>query len=127
MFMGIWVIVFSYLKLLNPKGFVRSFQQYDFLSQQISWWAWTYPGLEALLGLAFLLPGSHQRLANQATLLLASLQTVQVVFVLYQGRKLECACMGSLGFDLPLSTVTLTENIVMILMAALMMRGKNDG
>lgn len=120
-FMGIWLITFSYLKLLNPRSFVHAFQKYDLFSMMVcSWWPWVFPFFEFTLGLFFILP-SMNYLANILTLNVSALQMIQVYIALYQGKKLECACMGSLGFKLPLSTITFLENFTMMIMAMYML------
>merc|ERR1719320_541675 len=75
-FMGIWLILFSYLKLLNPAGFVASFQKYDLLSNVFPVWAWLFPFVEFSMGVAYLLPGS-QYSVNMITLAITSLQMFQ--------------------------------------------------
>jgi hypothetical protein len=35
-------------------------------------------------------------------------------------KKIQCACLGAI-FDLPMSTVTILENLLMVVMAAAML------
>jgi len=41
---------------------------------------------------------------------------ISVSISLYQGQNLRCGCLGSF-FHLPLSYVTISENVVMLLMS----------
>lgn len=101
------LITFSYLKLLNPSEFKKSFSNYGYL----------YPLIELTLGILYII----EVLINSLVIFIFTINLIQVGIVLYHGKKLECACMGSLGFKLPLSWVTILEDIFMILMAIIVL------
>ncbi len=49
-----------------------------------------------------------------------SIGSVGVLRSLMQKRKIQCACLGTV-FELPMTTVTLVENVGMAVMAAMML------
>ena len=117
-YMGVFFIVFSFLKLLSVKGFSVTFSKYDIFAKKIPMFAVSYPFIELLLGVAFL----TQTLliaANILTLIFMVSQSIGVIKVLQSKQEIQCACLGS-SINLPISYLTLLENIVMILMAGYM-------
>ena len=54
-FMGLFFITFSFFKILDLKGFSKSFQLYDPLAKVLPGYAMVYPFIEITLGLLFLL------------------------------------------------------------------------
>ena len=117
-YMGIFFIIFSFLKLLNVKGFSITFSKYDIFAKKIPMFSVSYPFIELLLGVAFL----TQTLlipANILTLIFMVSQSIGVIKVLHRKQEIQCACLGS-SINLPISYITLLENIVMILMAGYM-------
>ena len=118
--MGIMLITFSYLKLLNPSGFKKSFSNYDYLAKYVPIYGYIYPFLELVLGLLYIVE-IFPILINSLVIIIFTFNLIQVGIVLYQGKELECACMGSLGLKLPLSWVTILEDVFMIIMAIVML------
>ena len=117
-YMGVFFIVFSFLKLLSVKGFSVTFSKYDIFAKKIPMFAVSYPFIELLLGVAFL----TQTLliaANILTLIFMVSQSIGVIKVLQSKQEIQCACLGS-SINLPISYLTLLENIVMVLMAGYM-------
>ena len=51
--MGILLITFAYLKLLNPKGFRMSFAKYDLIAFYIPVYGYIYPWIELTLGVFY--------------------------------------------------------------------------
>ena len=117
--MGILLITFSYLKLLNPKGFRMSFAKYDLIAFYIPPYGYIYPWIELTLGVFYCLH-LYSLIINSLTIFVLVINISQVLRALFLKKSLECACMGSLGFKLPLSYVTISEDLVMILMASVM-------
>ena len=117
-YMGIFFIVFSFLKLLNVKGFSITFSRYDIFAKRVPGFAMSYPFLEFLLGVAFLTQ-TVLIVSNIITLIFMTSQSIGVINVLKNKQTIQCACMGS-SINLPISYITLLENIVMILMASYM-------
>ena len=118
--MGIMLITFSYLKLLNPSGFKKSFSNYDYLAKYVPIYGYIYPLIELTLGLLYIIE-VFPIIINSLVIVIFTFNLIQVGIVIYQGKKLECACMGSLGLKLPLSWVTILEDLFMIIMAIIML------
>ncbi len=117
-YMGIFFILFSFLKLLNVKSFSISFSRYDILAKKIPGFSVTYPFIEFLLGIAFL-TRTMLIFTNMITLVVMISQVIGVIKILKGKKIIQCACMGS-SIDLSVSHITLFENLVMILMASYM-------
>jgi len=117
--MGILLITFAYLKLLNPKGFRMSFAKYDLIAFYIPVYGYIYPWIELTLGVFYSLH-LYSLVINSLTIFFLVINMGQVARALILKKSLECACMGSLGFKLPLSYITLSEDLVMIVMAGVM-------
>ena len=54
-FMGLFYIVFSFFKMLDLKGFPKSFSMYDPLAKRLPIYGWIYPFIETGLGLMLLM------------------------------------------------------------------------
>lgn len=114
-FMGIFLCQFAMLKLFHPSGFVEGFQKYDLLAKRSRAYAYAYPVIELVLGLCYLSFFSPF-LTYLVTIVLFSIGAIGVIKALREGLDVRCACMGTI-LDVPLSTVTLTEDLGMLLMA----------
>lgn len=118
-FMAGFFLVFSFFKLLDVPAFADSFSMYDLVAGQSRAYALAYPFIELALGLAYL-----ARLAptatNVVTLIVMGIGAIGVVRSLLAKRKIRCACLGAV-FNLPMSTITLVEDILMAGMAAWML------
>jgi len=115
MFMGIWLIQFSLIKLFDLQGFVERFSRYDVISSRVQAYGYVYPFIELALGLAFL--GNYYPFYSSLVLLVISALSLLNV-LLQRGRaSVYCACMGSL-VRVPLGRITAIENMAMLLMAA---------
>ena len=117
-YMGIFFIVFSFLKLLNVKGFSITFLKYDILAKIIPGFAISYPFIELLLGVAYL-TNTLLVAVNMFTLAFMISQSIGVIKVLQNKEEIQCACLGS-SINLPITYITLIENLVMISMATYM-------
>ena len=118
-YMGLFFMLFSFLKLLNIKGFSLTFSRYDLLGKNIPGFAISYPFLEFCLGVAFL-TNSLLIAANLATLIFMISQSIGVGNVLRKKEIIQCACLGS-SINLPVSYLTLIENLVMVSMSSYML------
>lgn len=117
--MGITFVVFGGIKLLRWGGFVEAFQMYDDVARRFYWWAVAYPFFEIGLGLLYwfrIMPVA----TNIITILLTSLTTFSVVKELRKNNPFPCACLGAV-FVLPMTWVTLVENMFVIGMALIML------
>lgn len=105
----------SFFKFLDLTAFSESFSSYDPLAQKWNGYGKIYPFVELYIGLLFI-SGKMLTLANVLTILVLSLTTYGVYLRLQSNSKFQCACLGT-TFNLPLSNVTIGENVAMILMA----------
>ncbi len=120
--MGLFLVIFAIVKLFNLRAFAAGFAKYDLLAARSSSYARFYPFLELSLGLSYL--AFHQewpaKLTYLATILILSFGTLGVLDTIRKKKQIDCACMGQL-LKVPVSTVTLTENLSMSAMALLML------
>jgi cation transport ATPase len=117
-FMAGFFLVFSFFKLLNLKGFAESYVMYDVLAKRIPVWAYIYAFVELGLGIAYLI-NFNPFITNSITFIVMSISIVGVLQSVLNKKKIQCACLGAV-FNLPMSTVTIIEDALMIAMSALM-------
>lgn len=118
-FMGLFYIVFSFFKLLDLKGFPKSFRMYDPLAKVFPVYGWLYPFIETALGLMFLLR-FRIPMALIATLVILGITTIGVTKTLLDKKSIQCACLGT-ALKLPMTEATFIENTIMIVMSILML------
>lgn len=118
-FMGLFFLVFGFLKLIDLKGFPSSFAMYDPIAKRLPVYGWLYPFIELGLAVLFL-----QRIALVValviTLVLLAATTIGVVRSLLNKSEIRCACLGT-WLKLPMTEATLIENSLMIIMAVVML------
>lgn len=117
-FMAGFFLVFSFFKLLNIKGFAESYAMYDIIAKRIPVWGYIYALVELGLGIAYLTDFNHL-LTNSVTFVVMSISIIGVLQSVLNKRKIQCACLGAV-FNLPMSTVTIIEDALMIVMSLLM-------
>jgi hypothetical protein len=117
-FMGGFFVVFSFFKLLNLPGFADAYATYDIAAMRLRAYGYIYPFIELGLGAAYLAAfgGLTTDLITLAVMLLS---TVGVVRSLAEKRAIRCACLGTV-FNLPMSKITLIEDLSMVVMSAVM-------
>ncbi|MBA4192606.1 MAG: hypothetical protein C0467_31950 [Planctomycetaceae bacterium] len=118
-FMGGFFLAFSFFKLLDVPAFAQSYGSYDIIAR---WWlgyGYVYPFIELSLGAAYL-ANFQPVVTNVITLVVMGVGTVGVVQTLLARRKIRCACLGTV-FNLPMSYVTLLEDVLMAGMAVMML------
>ncbi len=118
-FMAGFFLVFSFFKLLNLKGFAESYSMYDVIAKKWSSWGYVYAFIELALGIAFL-TGFNPILTNSITFIVMSVSIIGVLQSVFNKRKIKCACLGDV-FNLPMSTITIIEDALMIGMSAAML------
>jgi copper chaperone CopZ len=117
-FMAGFFITFSFFKLLNLPGFADSYSTYDIIAKRWRAYGFIYAFLELGLGLAFL-TGFEPLLTNTVTLVVMSISLLGVLQSVLNKRKIRCACLGDV-FNLPMSTITIIEDALMIVMSVIM-------
>lgn len=118
-FMAGFFIVFSFFKLLDPPGFVSAYRGYDLIARKLPAWGWAYPFVELALGVAYLL-ALVPIVTNVVTLVLMLVGAAGVLKALLDKRAIRCACLGT-ALNLPMTKVTLVEDLTMAAMAAAML------
>ena len=118
-FMGGFFLTFSFFKLLDLRGFVQAYRGYDLLASRFKAYGFVYPFLELGLGLYFLSPLQYDA-ALWVALILMSLSSLGVIRSIVYKKQIACACLGTV-FNLPMSTVTLVEDLLMVIMSASML------
>jgi cation transport ATPase len=117
-FMAGFFLVFSFFKLLDLKGFAESYSSYDIIARKWAGWGYVYAFIELGLGIAFLINFSPL-FTNAVTFAVMSISIIGVLQSILNKRKIQCACLGAV-FNLPMSTVTIIEDALMIGMSAVM-------
>jgi hypothetical protein len=118
-FMAGFFLVFSFFKLLDIRGFASAYAMYDLLAMRVGPWAFAYPFVELALGIMYLVR-FQLPIANIATLALMLFGAIGILNALRQKKQLRCACLGT-ALNLPMTTVTLVEDLVMAAMAGAML------
>jgi len=88
---------------------------YDIVAKKLKGWGFIYPFVELTLGLAYA-TGFQPMLTNIVTLLVMSVSIIGVLQSVFNKRKIKCACLGAV-FNLPMSTITIIEDALMIVMS----------
>lgn len=116
-FMGATLIALAYFKFLDLPKFAEAFSTYDPIAMKFYNYGYIYPFFELIAGIGFILSLQVEALSVFVILFLLS-TTIGVIQALMQNRKFQCACLGTV-FNLPLTKVTIVENILMIAMSVM--------
>lgn len=118
-FMGGFFLVFSFFKMLDVKNFAYSYSSYDVIAKKWLGYGYIYPFIELTLGVLFLLK-AFPVFTNSATLIVMGVSSIGVIQSLLEKKKIKCACLGTV-FNLPMTNITLIEDLLMVLMSAVML------
>ncbi len=118
-FMAGFFLVFSFFKFLDLKGFAKSYVMYDIVAKRIPAWATLYAFVELSLGIAFLV-NFNPFVTNLITVIVMTVSIIGVLQAILNKKKIQCACLGAV-FNLPMSTVTIIEDGLMITMSTAML------
>ncbi len=91
---------------------------YDVVAMRSKSYALAYPFIELTLG-AFFITNFKPLLTNWVTLILMLVSALGVYFKLRRKEKIMCACLGTV-FKVPMTWVTLFEDLLMAVMALIM-------
>lgn len=116
-FMAGFFLVFSFFKLLDVPAFASAYAGYDLLAKRWYGWGLIYPFVELALGLAYL-ANWNPLLTNWVTLIVMGFSAIGVIQAVLSKRSIRCACLGAV-FKLPMSTVTIIEDVGMVVMAGM--------
>jgi len=117
-FMAGFFLIFSFFKLLDLNGFADSYSMYDIVAKKIRQWGYIYAFVELALGLAYA-TNFQPVIVNYVTLVVMSVSIIGVLQSVFNKRKIKCACLGAV-FNLPMSTITIIEDALMISMSIAM-------
>jgi copper chaperone CopZ len=118
-FMAGFFLVFSFFKLLNLKGFAESYSSYDIIAKKWQGWGYVYAFIELGLGIAYLIH-FNPVLTHAVTFIVMGVSIVGVWQSVLNKRRIQCACLGAV-FNLPMSTITIVEDALMIGMSGAML------
>ena len=115
LFMGGFFIAFSFFKMLDLRGFADAYRSYDIVAKRIPIYGFIYPFVELTLGLSYL-ANFQPNLTNGITAVVMAVSLIGVLRSVLSKKAIRCACLGTV-FNLPMSTVTIVEDGLMLAMA----------
>jgi glutaredoxin len=119
-FIGLSMVALAMLKLQNLEKFSTMFLNYDLLAKRWVPYGYIYPFAELLAGL-LMTAGALDAVSIPVALFIGTIGAVSVFKAVYiDKRELKCACVGGES-NVPLGFLSLTENLMMILMAVWML------
>lgn len=118
-FMGVFFVVFAGFKFVGYKMFAMMFAGYDVIAKRFKAYAYAYPFVELALGIMYLADIAPIP-RDIATVLIMGIGSIGVVQEIKKRSGIHCACLGNV-IKLPLSTVSLVEDVGMGAMAAVML------
>ncbi|WP_458390054.1 MauE/DoxX family redox-associated membrane protein [Sphingomonas sp. F9_3S_D5_B_2] len=118
-FVSFSMTVLALLKLQNVETFSTMFLNYDLLAKRWVPYGYVYPFAEGLAGV-LMTAGVLNWVSVPVALFIGTIGAVSVFKAVYiDKRSLKCACVGGAS-NVPLGFVSLTENLMMIVMAVFM-------
>lgn len=114
-FMAGFFLAFSFFKMLDLNGFADSYAMYDILAKRVKAWGFVYPFVELALGVSYAV-GFFPIVTNVITFVVMTVSIIGVLQSVFNKRKIQCACLGAV-FNLPMSSITIIEDALMILMS----------
>lgn len=116
--MGWFFLIFGGLKILRIHDFVKAYKMYDLIAKRSTAYAYLYPFLELGAGLAYLFVWNIMAVSAIALPILL-ISAYGVYLKVQQKEVVPCACLGTV-FKVPMTWVTLGEDLLMALMALMM-------
>jgi hypothetical protein len=117
--MGYFFLFLSMFKLFDLKGFVNGFASYDVIARRCKAYGFLYPFIELFLGGMYIMH-INLRVVNVITIVIMAISSVGIMQAVFFRREVKCACLGAV-LQVPLTAVSIIENISMALMAAIML------
>jgi hypothetical protein len=118
-FMAGFFLIFSFFKFLNLNGFAESYSMYDIVAKKWKGYGYVYAFIELGLGIAYL-TDINPLITNLVTSIVMSVSIIGVLQSVLNKKKIKCACLGAV-FNLPMSTITIIEDALMIAMSLIML------
>ncbi|MEN0088540.1 MAG: glutaredoxin [Pseudomonadota bacterium] len=120
MFVATLMVILGVQKLRDLEAFRTMFITYDLLAMRDTRYAYIYPFVETGAGI-LMIAGALTYVSAPAALLVAGINGISVFKAVYVNKRdLKCACMGGAS-NVPLGFLSLTENILMVVMAIWML------
>ena len=114
-FIAISMCFLAVQKLQDVESFSTMFLNYDLLARRWVRYGYIYPFGEAFAGI-LMVAGALTWLSSPVALFIGTVGAVSVFKAVYiDRRELKCACVGG-SSNVPLGFVSLTENLMMIVM-----------
>jgi hypothetical protein len=117
-FMGVFFVIFAGFKLFSLKDFAHGFQSYDLIASRTIIYAYLYPFIQLFFGVMYLL-GQGGFALNILVIVVSVISGAGVLNSLVKKQKVHCVCLGNV-IKLPLSTISLVEDLGMGAMALTM-------
>lgn len=118
-FISLSMSVLAIQKLQDVEQFSTMFLNYDLLAKRWVPYSKIYPYAEALAGI-LMTAGILPWLSAPVALFIGTIGAISVIKAVYvDKRELKCACVGGAS-DVPLGFISLTENLMMMLMGVWM-------
>lgn len=119
-FIAVSMCLLGVQKLQDIERFSTMFLNYDLLARRFVRYGYIYPFAETLAGV-LMIAGVLTWLAAPVALFIGSIGAISVFKAVYVDRReLKCACVGG-SSRVPLGFVSLTENVMMVVMAIWML------
>jgi hypothetical protein len=103
--------------MLDLRGFASAYRSYDLIAKALPAYGFVYPFIELALGLSYVVDVWPIE-TNTVTAVVMAISLVGVVKAVLSRQAIRCACLGTV-FNLPMSTVTIIEDGLMLGMAVL--------
>ncbi|MDQ3158709.1 MAG: hypothetical protein M3P98_01045 [bacterium] len=117
-FMGGFFVFFGSFKLIGYEDFLTMFPTYDPIAKRFKYYTYFYPFIELMLGF-FYAANQFTPSRDIFTFVIFSIGALGIIKSIPKGETVRCACLGNV-IKLPLSTVTVIENVTMSFMALTM-------
>ena len=118
-FMAGFFITFSFFKFLDLRTFADSYSMYDLLAKRVRTYGFVYPFIELAMGIAYLTHFAPNS-TYIATIAVMGFSSLGVIRSVLNKKEIKCACLGAV-FNLPMTTVTIIEDLLMVAMAVFML------
>ncbi len=118
-FMAVFFLTFSFFKMLDVRGFAEGYATYDVVAKHAPAYGLVYPFIELGLGIAYVL-APLSPITNALALAVMGVSSIGVVQSVLRNSPFQCACLGTI-FKLPLSKITLVEDLLMVVMSVAML------
>ena len=117
--MGLFLLSFGMLKLVDLEGFATGFASYDIIAKRFKHYGYVFPFIEIVLGILYLM-GVMFILQNVLVLVISALGMYSAYKVITDKLEIRCVCLGTL-FHIPMTWATFIENFLMAVMIILML------